>query len=438
MTPKRPTGPPKKPGLKAKKPATKRQQIGIWRKGPIAFGVAALLVILLAHRVWTVAHSGPRVGTLIGSWQEDLGHFRTTWTSLPEPNVLTTDRAGNIYVHGAGWALYRVTARGEITAFRMQSTTDNARYGDAIGIGGFIAVDAHFPSSSAGFLDRPGCVASDPSGNLYVIDEETYIKKITPSGQVKILAGGRTGAFSFQTYANGKGREARFFGPGGLIADEAGFLYLADGDNRCIRKISPDGDVSCLAGRGPRFRHDISAPIVFDGVQPDETYGDNDTGIMATIDGIGDMARFGSPRAISIDSEGNVYVGDDGNDSLRVVSPSGEVRTLAGGNHGFTDGLGQRAKFGSVDGIAVAANGMIYVADGENNCIRQVTQAGEVTTLTGTSEPGFVDGALTKARFNHPLDVTVGENEKGVPVLLVADSGNNAIRTISLPTTARR
>lgn len=169
---------------------------------------------------------------------------------------------------------------------------------------------------------------------------------------------------------DGSGAKARFFYPGGIATDSAGNFYVADTNNGTVRKITPTGVVSTLAGTARVFGY---------------------------TDGIGAAASFDRPRGIATDSAGNVYVADAGNNIIRKITPTGTVSTLAGtaGVEGHADGIGVAASFNQPWGIATDSTGNVYVADTGNHAIRKISPAGMVTTLAGVpGRNGFVAGPL--------------------------------------------
>ena len=252
-------------------------------------------------------------------------------------------------------------------------------------------------------FSNPFGVAVDAAGNVYVADTSNHrIRKITPKGLVSTLAGSDRAGDSV-----GAGAEAKFNNPMDLAVDAAGNLYVADTFNNKIRKFSLAGgsvSVSTLAGTGSAGSED-------------------DTGTTA--------AQFNNPRGVAVDASGNVYVADEGSSLIRKIVPTegGGVRvsTLAGSTAGNTDGAGTTAaKFRNPYGVAVDAAGNVYVADYNNHRIRRITPGGLVSTIAGDGESGFKDGAGATARFNRPAGVAVDAEGN----LYVADKDNARIRKI--------
>ena len=300
-----------------------------------------------------------------------------------QPRGVALDAAGNAYLADFGFFVIR-----KITPAGVVST-----YAGSGAMGG-----ADGPCASATF-NEPSGVAVDAAGNVYVADSGNHtIRKISTAGQVTTLAG-LAGSHGF---LNGQGNSARFDWPCGIAVDAAGNVLVGDTDNFAIRKITPAGLVSTLAGNG----------------------------IPGSINGTGSAAQFWSPLGVALDAAGNLYVADQQNDTIRVVTPAGVVSTLAGaaGIPGFLNGTGSQAGFSGPTGVAIAATGQIIVADSGNNAIRVVTPAGVVSTLAGTATAfGSGDGPGANATFDQPIGLAIDAHGAAY----VADSGNRTIRMIS-------
>jgi len=261
---------------------------------------------------------------------------------------------------------------------------------------------------------------------------------------------------------DGAGGAARFYSPTGIAADTAGNLYLADTDNHTIRKIvSSTGAVTTLAGlpgssgstdgTGSAARFNNPSGVAVDNagnvfvadtmnntVRKITTSGVVTTlagspGAAGSIDGTGGAARFCGPQGLAIDSSNNLYVADANNQTIRrIVTSTGVVTTMAGsaGNSGNTDGAASVARFSCPSGVAVDSAGNLYVADTDNHTIRRIS-SGTVSTLAGLSgNSGAADGTGSTARFNSPSDLAVDSSGN----VYVADTDNFTIRAISAST----
>jgi len=250
-------------------------------------------------------------------------------------------------------------------------------------------------------FNNPTGMAMDGGGNLYLADTvNNSIRKITPDGTTTTFAGGQAGS------ADGNGTNASFRSPVGVVVDANGNLYVADQSNNTIRKITPDGTVSTLAGF---------------------------PGSKGGVDDSGTNARFTHPAGLALDGAGNLYVADTGNNRIRTVTPDGVVSTLAGpltnSAGGSTDGASTNASFYFPVALAVDVSTNIYIADTGNDTIRKITPDGTVSTLAGKPRSrGSSDGAATNARFAFPQGIAVDNSGN----LYVSDTGNNTIRRINL------
>jgi hypothetical protein len=219
------------------------------------------------------------------------------------------------------------------------------------------------------------------------------------SAVLALFAGDMMGAGT----ADGTGAAARFDHTNGVATDSAGNVYVADRFNHTIRKITRAGAVSTLAGTA---------------------------GVEGSTDGTGAAASFSDLRGVAVDSTGNVYVADSGNNTIRKITLARVVTTLAGtaGVKGSTDGIGAAARLNNPYGLAAHSAGNIYVTDAGNYTIRKITPAGMVTTLAGTAGArGSIDATGAAARFSFPLGVATDSAGN----VYVADALNYTIRKIT-------
>ncbi|MGY3088124.1 sugar lactone lactonase YvrE [Hymenobacter sp. UYAg731] len=292
------------------------------------------------------------------------------------------------------------------------------------------------------------------NGTLYIVDEENMtIRCLSPLGEATTLAGAR----ATKGNADGLGSAARFYHPVGVAVAADGTLYVADGENHTIRKIMPDGTVSTAAGTagrkgtadgpGPAARFNLPHGVAVnaDGVlYVADTFNHTirkitpaghvttlagQPGHKGSADGPGATARFFHPAAVAVDAQGVLYVADNGNGTVRKITPAGVVTTLAGDAHhsGHADGPGTTARFRAPTGVAVDARGNVCVVDHLNALIRKIAPSGEVTTLAGSAlRFGPNNGTGAAARFSGPGGIAVDASG----TLYVTDSGNNTIRRI--------
>ncbi|MDQ2794472.1 MAG: hypothetical protein M3Y12_10770 [Bacteroidota bacterium] len=223
--------------------------------------------------------------------------------------------------------------------------------------------------------------------------------------------------------------------------------------NSRIRKIAPDGTVTTFTGGAPGLVNGPLAPARFG--DPSDVAIDSQgnlyvadlsfhcirkitsggmvstlagSGVAGFADGPGTTAKFNYPIGIAVDAQGNVYVAEDDGNRIRKVLPNGTVSTIAGtGQSGFADGPGSSAQFTSPEGIAVDSQGTLYVAEFGGNRIRKITADGTVSTLAGNSARGAADGTGGGAQFYGPRGVTIDSHGD----LLVADAGNCCIRKVT-------
>jgi sugar lactone lactonase YvrE len=260
-----------------------------------------------------------------------------------------------------------------------------------------------------GFYNPYGVIL-DSASNIYVADQGNHVIKTVNSrtGAVSVLAGD-SGSSGF---LNEQGTSARFSFPSGIVMDVFGNIVLAEMGNHLIRLISPNGTVTTLAGN---------------------------QGVSGHYDGPASAATFSSPTCVAVDrTTGAVYVGDYGNHLIRKIF-AGSVTTLAGsGSAAFSDGLGTSASFWAIRGMTTDATGNIFVCDEENGRVRVVTPQGNVTSLVGGNPAwhdvyggtaGYSEGVGTIAAFNHPFGVVLDPTGN---TAFVADYNNHRIRKVTI------
>jgi uncharacterized protein (TIGR03437 family) len=249
-------------------------------------------------------------------------------------------------------------------------------------------------------LYNPSCVAVDSAGNLYICDSENYRVRKVSNGVITTVAGNGTPGHSGDS---GPATNAQLNGVSGIAVDSAGNLYIADEFNNRVRKVS-NGVITTVAGDGtPGFSGD-SGPAI--------------------------SAELNGPSAVAVDSAGNLYICDAGNSRVREVS-NGTITTLVGtGTAGYTGDNGPAATAGVSypSGVAVDSVGNIYICDSGNDTVREISN-GVIATVAGNGTPGFSgdNGPATGAQLAQPKGIAV--NSAGD--LLIADFGNDRIRQVA-------
>lgn len=320
-----------------------------------------------------------------------------TSAEINTPIGVALDSSGNIYLtDSANHIIRKVTkSSGKISTFAGNQLNQSSGDGGA--------------ATSASF-QTPYGIAVDQSGNVYVSDYLSHVvRKINTSGTISTVAG--TGTFGFSG-DGGQGANAQLNRPLGLAVDSAGNLYIADTNNYCIRMLSTDGTISTVAGAA------TSLGFTGDG-------------------GPATKAKMSAPYGVAVDSKGNIYIADSGNNRVREVS-NGVINTIAGtGTKGFSGdgGPGTKAQLNNPYGLSVDAGGNVYVSDYGNWRLRLITPNGNIQTLAGFAQGyGGDGGPAINATLSFPTGTALDPSGN----VYIADSGNNAIRQLapSGPSTA--
>ena len=338
------------------------------------------------HTIRTITANGV-VSTLAGlagqTGNEDGAGGAARFDSL---EGIAVDTLGNLFVADTGnHTIRKITAAGVVSTLAGANTD----YGSRDGTG----TNARF------YL--PGAITVNHAGTLFVADTfNLTIREITPAGVVSTLVGlpGRSPGS-----ADGTGSSARFTAPRGIVASGAGTFFVTDTEEHTIRKVTSAGVVSTFAGLARS---------------------------LGGADGTGDSARFGYPTGITVDALGNLFVTENGANTIRKITAAGVVSTVAGlyAVNGSADGAGTNARFDAPEGIAVDTLGTLYVTDSGNHTIRKITANGMVSTLAGLAgQTGSDDGAGGAARFNGPMGIAVDT----LGTLFVTDTYNHTIRKIT-------
>nr|WP_319511672.1 NHL repeat-containing protein [uncultured Draconibacterium sp.] len=308
-------------------------------------------------------------------------------TLLVEPFGMCADGEGNFYIADVGkHCISRVTPDGKVQVFAGTEKPG--------------AADGKLKSAE---FNSPSGVCFDKNGNLYVAGfGGQNVRRISPNGEVTTIAG--TGE---EGYRDGPAAEAIFSSPRGVCIDSKGNIFVADCWNHRIRKISPDRMVTTFAGGGKRGELVV-----------------NDW-----KDGADTTARFDAPCGLAIDGHDNIFVADANNNSIRKITPDGMVTTLAGTDHrkGFADGTKEEAILNVPTELFAAPNGTIYFSDTYNHCIRKITPDGQVITLAGTGEEGFTEQEPLESLLSNPRGICVYND-----YLYFVEMGNHTLRKLKL------
>ena len=402
---------------------------------------------LFNQRIRMVDASG-NTTTIAGNGTSGLVNGVSSHAEFSFPDGIAFDSAGDIFVaDGSNNQIREIDVNGNVTTLAGQKQS-----GFADGNGG-----------QASFYQPVG-LAIDESNNVYVADSDnSRLRKIDSSGNVTTLSGNGTGGYADGT--GGANGIAEFSGPRGVVLDGSGGLYVADGGNSRVRRIDSSGNASTFAGNGfqsyvdgtggangtTEFNYPYSLTVDGAGnvyvvdtnnnnIRKIDLDGNTTTvagnGLYGDVDGsggAGGTAEFNQPWGDAVDTSGNIYVADYGNNCIRKIDVQGNVTTIAGnGTGGFVDGSGGSqgtAEFSGPAGVVVDSAGNLYVTDSNNNSVRKIDIDGNVTTLAGNGNSGFIDGTggmNGTAEFSYPVGIAIDSNG----ILYVGDGNNYSVRKI--------
>ena len=314
---------------------------------------------------------------------------KATETEISLVDGIAVDKKGNIYIAMRDHNIIsRVDTKGNMT--RYAGTGESGYGGD-----GGKATEAR--------LKLPAGLTIDRKGNLYIADRNNHrIRKVDSRGNITTVAGNGTAGFSGD---GGKATEAQLSRPSGVAVDGKGNLYIADRSNDRIRMVNSKGIITTFAGDG------------VDGFKGDS--------------GPAAQAQLSKPFGLALDKKGNLYIADRGNNRVRRINPQGIIHTVAGDGGFFfmgDNGPAYRASIAGPTGVAVDKNGVLYIADRNNNRIRSVDTQGMIRTIAGTGHQDY-NGDSEMARDTNlhlPFGVALDQDGK----LLVVDRSHYRIRRV--------
>ncbi len=316
---------------------------------------------------------------------------KATETEISLVDGVAVDKRGNIYIAMRDHNIIsRIDTRGNMTRF---AGTGESGFG---GDGG---------KATVAKLKMPANLTVDKKGNLYITDRNNHrVRKVDTRGNITTVAGNGTAGFSGD---GGKATAAQLNLPSGVVVDDDGNIYISDRSNDRVRVVNKKGIITTFAGNG------------MDGFKGDS--------------GPAAKAQLSRPFGLALDKKGNLYIADRGNNRIRKVTPQGIITTVAGDGSFFfmgDNGPAYRASIAGPTGVVVDKNGILYIADRNNNRVRSVDTQGMIRTIAGTGQQHY-NGDAEVARDTNlhlPFGVTLDQNDK----LLIIDRSHYRIRRVDI------